>query len=260
MKFSIVTPSYNQAGFLRDTIESVLTQDEQDIEYIIMDGGSTDGSAEVIREYEPRLKYCCSRPDKGQADAINEGFSMSSGDVLGWINSDDMLMPGALNYVAEVFQENPEVRFMYGGCEIIDESGNHSKYLIEPYYNEKWQIYIRSCVPQPSAFWRRDLYFEVGGLDTSLHYAMDYDLWFKFCAVTSPFVTKRILSRQRMHTNTKTLSEPAALERDKEQVRQRYFTLPPYSSRQVRRIIWRMHRILKKGVTGCYFGSAGPRQ
>ncbi len=255
MKISIVTPSYNQGQFVRETIESVLAQDVPDLEYMVLDGGSTDNSADIIREYEPRLTYWHSKSDRGQADAIHKGFEMSTGDILGWVNSDDMLKPGALSFVMDIFKHNPEIHFMYGGCEIIDEQGRHIKNLLEPCYNEKWQLYIRCCVPQSSCFWRRALYFETGGLDTSLHYAMDYDLWFKFYNKAKPHIAKKILSSQRMYAETKTLSEPGILEEEKERVRQRYFKLPPYRIRWIFKILWRIQRIMRKTFAGCYFDS-----
>jgi glycosyltransferase involved in cell wall biosynthesis len=252
MKISIVTPSYNQGRFLRETMESVLKQDVPELEYIVLDGGSQDESLEVIKEFAPSLAYWRSAPDNGQAAAIHEGFLVSSGDILAWLNADDVFMPGALRHVLQIFQENPERRFLYGGCELIDVNGRRIKSLREPCYKNEWQIYVRSCVPQSSAFWRRDLYFEVGGVDTSLHYAMDYDLWFKFARQTTPYITGMILSRQRQHSSTKT-SNTQAMESEKEKVRRRFFPyLPSPPIRKVRSALWRMHRIFRKSISGCY--------
>lgn len=251
MKFSIVTPSYNQARFLREAIESVLSQDA-DLEYIVLDAASRDGSAEIIRSYKDRLTYWASRPDDGQASAIDDGFRMSSGSILGWLNSDDVLCPKALSYVEGWFTQHPAAQFMYGACDLIDEGSKRVGRLVEPCYSTNWQIHVRNCVNQPSAFWRRELYVEVGGLDRSLHYAMDYDLWFRFCALTTPQVTRRLLSRERLHAGTKTQANPGILETELELVRQRHFDLPARSGRRHSRLFWRAHRLMTKAVTGCY--------
>lgn len=253
MKISIVTPSFNQGRFLRETVESVLRQDIQELEYLVLDGGSQDGSREIIKEFAPRLAFWRSAPDEGQAAAIHEGFLLSSGEILGWLNADDVLVPGALRHVVQLFQQNPPLRFLYGGCELIDVHGRHLKTLQEPCYRDEWQLYVRSCVPQSSAFWRRDLYFEVGGVDTTLHYAMDYDLWFKFACRTTPYITDKILSRQRQHNSTKT-SNARAMESEKEEVRRRFFAeLPPPPMRKIRSGFWRLHRLYRKTIGGCYF-------
>ena len=208
-------PSYNQGRFLRETLASVLSQGVPDLEYLVLDGGSQDDSPGIIKEFAPYLAYWRSSPDQGQAAAIHEGFRRSTGNILAWLNADDVLLPGALQHVLHIFQQNPRVQFLYGGCELIDAEGRHIKTLREPGYKKEWQLYVRSCVPQSSAFWRRDLYFEVGGLDTALHYAMDYDLWFKFAGKTTPWVTGKILSRQRQHIGTKTSSNARAMEEEK---------------------------------------------
>lgn len=122
-KISIVTPSYNQAQFLEETILSVLKQDYPNLEYIIMDGGSTDGSVDIIRKYEDKLAYWVSKPDKGQADAIYRGFEKSTGEILGWINSDDYYLPGAFNAVGRFFQLKPTTKFLVGNVLIVDSKG-----------------------------------------------------------------------------------------------------------------------------------------
>lgn len=261
MNISIVTPSYNQGLFLPETIESVLNQNLDQIEYIVLDGGSYDNSVEIIQKYEAHLTYWCSHPDKGQAAAIHEGFLCSSGDILAWLNSDDMFTSNSLSYVLRTFTQNPKIRFLYGGCEMIDGMGHHIKYLREPCFSLGWQIFVRNCIPQSSAFWRRDLYFEVGGLDISLRHAMDYDLFFRFCAKTRPYVTRRILSRQRWYAETKTLSDPLTRDNELEIVRRRYYDELPATGSRFKHLAWRAHRILIKGLNGCYFpfSSLGPR-
>jgi glycosyltransferase involved in cell wall biosynthesis len=250
MKISIITPSYNQSEYLRDTIESVLTQNIHEFEYIIMDGGSNDNSPDIIKEYDNHLSYWQSCPDNGQSAAVHEGFKLSTGDILCWLNSDDMLSPGALSYVLNIFKNNINIKFLYGGCQLIDSNGNNLKILREPLFEKNWQIYIRNCIPQSSSFWRRDLYFEVNGLDINLHYAMDYELWFKFCSITTPFVLRRILSKQRQYPENKTFSNPNSLKKEIEFVNKKYFNLDVLSLSKV--FFWRLHRIFNKTIRGCY--------
>lgn len=252
MRISIVTVSYNQARFIRKAIESVLSQKIPDLEYVVLDGGSEDGSVDIISEYECELAYWRSWPDAGQAAAIDEGFRITSGDILGWLNSDDMLVPGALEFVLKCFENNSAIRFLYGGCEVIDADDQLIRRLIEPCYNTNWQLYIRNCVNQPSAFWRRDLYFDVGAIDRSLQYAMDYDLWFKFCSKTKPYITRKILSRERVHPEAKSQSGSVLLEREMENVRARYFKPATLRKAPIKRLAWRVERVMKKGLAGCY--------
>ncbi len=174
---SIVTPSYNQARFLKQTLETVIQQDYQPLEYIVMDGGSTDGSVELIREYEDRIAYWVSEPDRGQADAIQRGWSCSRGDILAWINSDDYYAPDAVTRVVEVFRQHPEVDVVVGDCIAVDENGRFIRQIPGGIWGEK-QI-MGNTLPQQSIFCRRVAIEAVGGLTTHLRYVMDWDLWLR---------------------------------------------------------------------------------
>jgi glycosyltransferase involved in cell wall biosynthesis len=175
---SIVTPSYNQARFLEETIRSVLLQGYPDIEYLILDGGSTDGSVELIRKYEPYLTYWVSERDQGQADAINRGWRRSTGDIIAYLNSDDVYAPGAIQRAVEYLVTHPEAVAVIGGYQLIDESGKVLRVVPGAEFSLKSELRGNS-VCQPTVFIRRGPLFEVGLLDPVLHYVMDFELWLK---------------------------------------------------------------------------------
>jgi glycosyltransferase involved in cell wall biosynthesis len=177
-KVSIVTPSYNQAQFLEETIRSVLLQGYPNLEYIIIDGGSTDGSVDIIRKYEPWLAYWVSEPDRGQSHAINKGWKSASGEVLAWLNSDDIYGCGAIGQAMRLMSHPPESDLVYSECEFIDTNGNtlyRSNY--GPY--DQAELVKRDVIPQPTAFVKTEMIFTVGLLNEAFHYAMDYDLWLR---------------------------------------------------------------------------------
>lgn len=174
---SLVMPSFNQGRFLRESIESVLGQDYPDLELFVQDGGSTDGTLAVLESFRERLDYA-SEPDAGQADALNRGFSRVTGDVLGYLNSDDLLLPGAVRSVATVFATRPEVQLVYGRARFIDAEGA----VIGPCLTQSWdrkRLADYCYVAQPAAFFRRSLADAVGPFDVGLHHALDYDYWLR---------------------------------------------------------------------------------
>jgi glycosyltransferase involved in cell wall biosynthesis len=183
-KISIVTPSYNQAKFLEEAIRSVLLQGYPNLEYIIMDGGSTDGSKEIIQKYRSLLSYVRIGPDGGQAAAIAEGFNHASGDILAWLNSDDRYLPGALFRVAQFFTTHPDVVFISGDVNFINVQGQILEriYSVRPNRTITANIGIH-CWPQPGCFWRRWAYQEAGGIDTSLQFCMDRDLFIRLIGI-----------------------------------------------------------------------------
>lgn len=181
-RITIVTPCYNQARFVEETLRSVLLQGYPNLEYIVVDGGSTDGSTEIIRRYERYLSYWVSERDNGQAHAINKGFAMATGEILGWLNSDDILLPGALHSVARAFRSQ-HVDFVFGQRRFIDEQSRFVGEFVIPVRNPlNYMLYGMGALNQECCFWRRSILDVVGGLDESLHYALDYDFFLRVCA------------------------------------------------------------------------------
>ena len=203
---SIVTPSFNQAAFLEATIRSVLEQEDARIEYIIIDGGSTDGSVDIIKRYADRLAYWVSEPDRGQTDAINKGFARASGQVLAWLNSDDLYRPGALREAVAFLQANPQAGMVYGDADFIDADGR----VVGKFPAAQTDLarlrrgYVH--IPQQAAFFRGDLWRRVGPLDPSFYFAMDYDLWVRLAAEAPLVYLPRPWAAFRLHAAAKTIA------------------------------------------------------
>ncbi|HZZ79982.1 MAG TPA: glycosyltransferase family 2 protein [Gemmataceae bacterium] len=202
---SIVTPSFNQGRFLRRTIDSVLSQDYPRIEYLVCDGGSTDESVNILQNYDERVRWH-SRRDGGQSDAINHGLRQSRGDILAWLNSDDVLAPGAVRTAVSHFQTHPDWDLIYGAAQHIDENDG----VIEDYPTADYDFgqLLQSCIIcQPATFWRRSVVDRVGLLDESLHYAMDYEYWLRIDRAGCKLVhVPELLACSRLYPETKTLS------------------------------------------------------
>ena len=215
---SIITPSYNQASYLEATISSVLEQDYPHIEYLILDGGSTDGSVNLIRKYGNRLAYWESAPDAGQADAINRGFARTTGDILAWLNSDDTYEPGALARVASAFQQYPEADLIYGEGWYMDAVGMRLRPCSFVRPNFPWVYMVnKDPILQQSAFWRRSLWERVGPLDTNLNWVFDWDWFLRAHGVGKFQYIPHFLANYRVHPAAKTRS--SAVQRRIEQRR-----------------------------------------
>ena len=175
---SIITPSYNQARFLETTLRSVLEQSYPRVEYLVADGGSTDESVEIIRKYADRLAWWVSEKDQGQADAINKGFARCKGEIIGWVNSDDYYLPGTLEEVVRVFEENPAVGLVFGDVRVVDERGS----IINELHYGDWDIrdlMSFHIIGQPAVFFRRSTLEQAGYLDLSYHLLLDHQLWLR---------------------------------------------------------------------------------
>lgn len=200
---SIVVPSYNQARFLRESIESLLTQRDQIHELIVMDGGSTDESASIIQEYESELTHWQSAPDQGQSDAIIQGFTRVSGDILTWINSDDALVPGAVRAMREAFASSPDIGFIEGNTLIIDQNSAVLRCEHRAGPSKRWAQLGYMRIHQPSTMFRRSLYEHVGGVDRSMHCTMDTDLWYRMFRASKSMRLNRYTGVHRIHTDAK---------------------------------------------------------
>jgi glycosyltransferase involved in cell wall biosynthesis len=202
---SIITPSFNQARYIEATIQSVLMQDYPRIEYIIVDGGSTDETVAILKKYESRLAGWVSEKDGGQTDAINKGFARASGDILAWINSDDTYEPGAVSAAVKYLQEHPNVGMVYGDCNFINENGNVIGKFNAAQTSHRLirQGYVH--IPQQTMFFRAGLWEQVGPLDPSFYFAMDYDLWTRISARTAIKYVPQTWANFRLHTTGKTI-------------------------------------------------------
>ncbi len=209
IRVSVVTPSLNQARFLDRTIRSVLSQTGSfDLEYVVIDGGSTDGSVDIIRRYESRLVWL-SEPDNGQSDAINKGLKRSTGDIVGWVNSDDILLPGALQRVTRVFAEHPQVEWVHGMGLLIDEWDRPIRRWITAYKDwccrrYSYERLLTECfITQQTVYWRRALLEEIGYLKVDEHLAMDYDLFLRMARKADPYYIAERLGCFRWHSASK---------------------------------------------------------
>jgi glycosyltransferase involved in cell wall biosynthesis len=206
---SIVTPSFNQARYLESTIRSVLDQDYPNLEYIIVDGGSSDGSEAIIRRFSDRLAWWVSEKDRGQTDAINKGFAHAKGEILAWLNSDDTYQPHAITEAVAFLRDQPQVGLVYGNANFIDENGAVIGRFpaAQTDYRRLRQGYVH--IPQQASFWRADLWRRVGPLDPSFYFAMDYDLWVRLAALAPLQYTPRLWANFRLHRQGKTIAADA---------------------------------------------------
>lgn len=198
---SIITPSFNQASYLEQTIRSVFEQDYPHIEYIVIDGGSTDHSVEIIKKYESKLAYWVSEKDKGQADAINKGFARASGDILAWLNSDDYYLPGAVSAAVKAFEENPDVMLAYGNMLAVDK---HGKTFNTLHYKQLTlsDLLCFQIIGQPSVFIRRSALDDLS-LDTSYHFFLDHHLWIRIALRGKILHVPQTWSAARFHSEAK---------------------------------------------------------
>lgn len=224
-KISIVTPSYNQGRYLEETIRSVLDQGYPNLEYIIIDGGSSDNSKEIIDKYKNRLSYCVSEPDNGMYSAIQKGFERSSGEILAWINSDDVYQKNAFFVVAEIFQSFPDVKWIQGLPSFTDEQNR--LVAVNNFRGwSKYDFYMRDYewIQQESCFWRRGLWVESGGkFNENLKLAADFDLWARFFKHGELYSLNTVLASFRMRTKDQKSLE--SMNAYKAEVKQVYDTM-----------------------------------
>ena len=203
-KITIVTPSYNQAQYIGWTVRSVLLQRYPNLEYIVMDGGSSDGTMGVLAPYRDRIAHLSHARDKGQSDAVSRGFARSTGEIMSYLNSDDMLAPGALAFVADFFARNPDVDVVYSHRCTVDGDNIVRWYWLLPrhsnWYQSRWDL-----IPQETCFWRRRVFEKCGNVDSGFRFALDYDLFVRFMRSGARFVrVNRFLGVFREHDAAKT--------------------------------------------------------
>ncbi|TSA39767.1 glycosyltransferase, partial [bacterium] len=204
---SIVTPSFNQGRFIERTLRSVLLQDYPALQYIVIDGGSTDGAADVIEQYRSQLSHAHVGPDNGQSDALAKGFALATGDICAWLNSDDILAPGALRSVAQEFHDHPEIDVIYSHRLAIDQDDRVRYYWLLPEHSNYLMARF-DHIPQETTFWRRSLFDRVGGIDPTYRFAMDYDLFARFMGAGANFRrVDRFLGAFRVHPQSKSSTQ-----------------------------------------------------
>lgn len=255
---SLVTCSYQQARFLDQAIRSVRAQQYPDLEYIIIDGGSIDGSRDIIAHHADALSYWVSEPDQGQTHALVKGFERAGGEICGWLCSDDLLLPGTLQRVGEFFRDHPDVEAVFGDSIWIDADGRPLRPKREMGFNRFVFLYDYNYVPQPSMFWRRGLYDRVGGLCQDFDMAMDNDLWERFSAATRIAHLPHYLACMRYYPEQKTSAGPLR-ERGRQEGRAVLERASPItksaSMRAALQVIARGMRVVQKGLAGGYTAS-----
>ena len=249
---SLVTCSFQQGKFIGSTLASVLAQQYPGLEYIVVDGGSTDGSVETIRSHAEQLAYWVSEPDGGQTDALAKGFARSGGEVMGWLCSDDLLLPGALHAVGRWFAENPEADWLYGDAIWITGTGEPIRTKREMGWNRHVFLFDHNYLAQPSVFWRRRLYDAAGGLDSSFNLAMDSDLWLRFARISKPCHMARYLSCMRYYPEQKTRALKPIGMREDELLRRREAPALARLPRAPVHLLARAQRFIAKAAKGGY--------
>lgn len=210
---SIITPSYNQARYLEQTIQSVLRQDYPRIEYTVMDGASSDGSVEIIKKYAGQLTYWESQQDMGQADAINKGFARATGDIVAWLNSDDYYLPGTVSKAVQVFEENPDAVLIYGNMLAVDENGaTFNTLTYRPLTFE--DLLCFHIIGQPAVFMRRSALQKTKGLDPTFHFLLDHLLWIQIAKQGKILHVDQTWSAARYHAEAKNVAKAAEFGRE----------------------------------------------
>ncbi|MBI5298098.1 MAG: glycosyltransferase [Chloroflexi bacterium] len=210
---SIITPSYNQASYLEQTMRSVLGQEYADIEYIVIDGASTDGSVDIIKKYADRLAYWVSEKDRGQAEAINKGFARAHGEIVAWLNSDDYYLPGAVAAAVKAFDEHPEAVLVYADMLAVDEHGQTTNELKYPQLALE-DLLCFQIIGQPAVFLRRSALEKTGGLDSTFHFLLDHLLWIRIAQRGKLVHVNQTWAAARYHAEAKNRAKAAEFGRE----------------------------------------------
>lgn len=230
-KISIVTPSYNRKDFIEETMDSILSQNYPNLELIVIDGGSTAGTPDIIRRYEKHLKYWVSQKDSGPAEAIANGFKHATGRIFAILLSDDTYLPGALHAVAEAMAD-PSIDVLYGNTYWIDGEGNRIGERRQTPFSPKGYLYGATDLQEPATFWTADLYWKAGGVDPAVKFAFDTDLFFRFVASGGRFKhINRFLASFRIHPTSKSSTEFELCAADLQGLREKHLAFPFHSLR-----------------------------
>ena len=224
-RISVITPSYNQGRFLGECLDSVFRQDYPDLEVLVIDGGSTDGSVRIIKAHETRLAYWCSEPDAGQGAAINKGLRLATGELVAWLNADDFYLPGALTRVARAYRQNPHASFYFGDGLRVDKNGDPLGEFFpggHVSFDLRALVYGLNCLLQPATFINRAKLSEVGLLNPALRYGLDTDLWIRLAAHAPPSPVAALLAASREYPETKTATGSFARVEELRQIAERY--------------------------------------
>jgi glycosyltransferase involved in cell wall biosynthesis len=248
-RITLVTPSFNQADYLEETIQSVLSQGYANLQFGVIDGGSTDGSPEIIERYRDRLDFVVIEKDDGQTQAINKGLTRADGEIVGWLCSDDTLLPGALHTIGGHFARYPDDVWLAGACRVIDSSGRTTDTVRPTGAFTLPGVLLRDDdrpfnLPQPGVFWRRSLHDDLGLLDESLHYCMDFEFWLRLIqSGRRPTLINAELATYRLHETSKSCAMPMGFTREHVRVEGEYARELPLLQRvQVMRRLGYMHR------------------
>lgn len=221
LQLSVIIPSFNQAQYLEQTLLSIIDQNIENIEIIVMDGGSTDGSVDIIKQYAHKLSYWVSEPDRGQSHAINKGFARAKGDIIAWLNSDDLYLHDTLSTVLGAFNSNPDIDLIYADVINFDENRKEQYYTVPKF--EPFDFLSRVTIHQPAVFWRKKIFEKIGYLDESLHYVMDYDYWTRIFFSFNTLKINKPLAKFRVHAASKTSSNPSVMYLEWRKVISRFF-------------------------------------
>lgn len=258
-KITVVVPSFNQAHYIEETLLSIIDQGYPNLELIVIDAGSTDGSVELIKKFEPHITYWVSEPDGGQTDGLIKGFRHSTGDIQCWLNSDDLHEGGTLKAVGKYFQEHLRMDAVYGNAIWIDADGQPLRKQLEIPFNRFIWMYTYNYLPCQSVFWRRDLYEKVGGLDREFDLAMDADLWIRFADVGRIGHMRQVWSRVRFYPEQKNRRLRDESDIEDLRIRSRYWGTERPRLYMAKKTLARTLRVFWRLVSGCYSWTYKPR-
>lgn len=251
---SIVTPSLNQGQFIQSTIDSILSQGYSNLEYWVIDGGSSDETLDILHSYGDRLQWV-SESDSGQSQAVNKGWQLSHGDILGWVNADDLLQPAAIRTAVEALSAQPAIGAVYGDTAYIDNKGK----FIQPYptcsYNYANLVKdTEDYIPQPSVFMRRSVLEKAGWLNEKLHFVMDYDLWLRIGLITSMRYIPKPMAMLRLHPAAKTVKATSKFANEFVSIFQDLIANPTLPTSLQQRRTYILHRVCVHAASFCFWG------